>query len=127
MSVTVRELPREEWAKLETAGQPEMAGAWQNLRDQPVRAMVAEDDGRIVAHWSLIQVPHTNALWVHPDYRGTGGICHALLEQIGAAVREGGCGFVWIGTDVASIQRLAESLGGMPMTGLHYLVSVGRR
>ena len=65
MSVTVRELPVEEWSRLE--GYPIAT----NELPDPDRCavLVAEDDGKIIGTWGVVLAPFLEALWVDADYR----------------------------------------------------------
>lgn len=65
MSVSVRELPVEEWGKLE--GYPI---ATNGLPDPDRCAvLVAEEDGKIVGTWGVVFAPFLEGLWVDADYR----------------------------------------------------------
>lgn len=64
--MVVRELPAEEWGRLE--GHEALLGA--PLPDPShSRVVVAEDGEEIVAAWFLTQVVHIEPLWIHPQYR----------------------------------------------------------
>jgi len=65
--VIIRELPAEEWGKLE--GHPALGG--QSLPDPTYhKIVVAEDGDRIVGAWFMMQVIHLEPVWIDPLYRG---------------------------------------------------------
>lgn len=64
---TVRDLPVEEWNRLED--HPALQG--QPLPDPTYhRAVVAEADGEIVAVWFMVHVIHLEPVWIDPHFRG---------------------------------------------------------
>ena len=67
MSVTVRELPVEEWEKLK-----DYPIATNELPDPDRCAvLVAEDEGKIVGTWGVVLAPFLEGLWLDADYRQT--------------------------------------------------------
>lgn len=75
---TVRDLPPEEWHKLE--GHPALQG--QPLPDPTYhRVVVAEDGEELVAAWFMIHVVHLEPVWIDPRYRG-GRLPVRMLSEI---------------------------------------------
>lgn len=78
MSVSVRELPIEEWDRLK--GYPIAAA---ELPD-PARCivLVAEDEnGDIVGHWALVMAPFMEGLWIAEDFRHTTAAAKLLVKM----------------------------------------------
>lgn len=111
-TVTCRQLPAEEWDRLETIYRQQsdaLPEAAQNT------AIVAECDGRIVGMWGINLVAHAGPLWVDPEWRGKG-----VSDQMNAALNEllrdaGAKGYLMFPSNEAS-EKVAVRVG-LTLTG----------
>lgn len=116
-----RVLPVEEWPRL--AG-TDAETVWPMLDPQRTAIVVVEDQGVIVAHHILLFVLHAEALWVHPDYRGTTTAAGRLWQAVKRAVA--GCGsrgFVTASMS-AQVEALIAHVGGVEVPGKQFVINV---
>jgi hypothetical protein len=120
MAVTIRELPPEEYKKLEgheflhELGVPSPGCS---------RILVGEDGGSIVAFWMLVAVPHLEPIWIDPKYRRSmlaGRLWKAMQRVIDALPLSGVISNI---TDPI-VGGYLERLGFKPMDYKVYMYSV---
>lgn len=104
--MTHRELPRDEWDRLETTD----LGPLVPMLPADFRIFVVELDGQIVGHWGLFPAVHCEGVWVHPDHRGSGAVARHLLAAMRPAVEAAGHGGAWTGAQSPDVGALLERL-----------------
>lgn len=107
-----RILPPEEWPRL--AG-TEAEAVWPTLDPEHARVVVVEDEGEIVATWTVMRIVHVECLWVKPSHRGVFGVTKRLLRGMRDAASAWGARNVVTGSASAHVTDLIRRFGGMPM------------
>lgn len=111
--MTIRELPFEEWDKLEGLpfvqnGLPDPSGT---------RLLVAETpDGQIVGTWALMSVVFLEGMWVHPDHRKT-TVTGRLVQGMKRFLHELGVYQSFTMTQTDEVRELAYKAGFQAVPG----------
>lgn len=120
-SVTVRELPSEDWGRLldfepfATGGLPP-ADHW--------RICIAEEDGQIVGFTCLYQAVHFEPIWIDPSHRHQPGLFAGLWQASKQILDEHGVQMIFacVPDSLPQQQRLVEKVGFLPQPGQLYIV-----
>ena len=110
----VRELPFEEWDRLEglpfaANGLPDPSGC---------RVLVAEaPDGAILGVWSLMSAVFLEGLWVRPDQRGHSTVAGRLLLGMKQFLAMLGIQQAFTMTQAEAVKALALKAGFRPVPG----------
>jgi hypothetical protein len=120
MAYTARELPPEEWARLE--GLP----IAENLpTPETASIFVIEEDAtaQIIATWAALTTVHADGCWVNPAYQRNAAVIRAFTSGYFAMLRAHGIPQVLTVTQTNQTGTLAEKLGGVPL-GTLWLIPV---
>ncbi len=122
--LTLRELPPAEWPQLIVQGLPPYASGGLPPDNGHWRILVAEDDGRIVAHTALHTQVHFDPWYVAPG-AGAGAV-RGLLTEGRDLLQSLGIDHVFCTIDQSHVltQDLAERLGFTPAPGQLYLLTL---
>lgn len=113
---TARELPPEEWYRLDSLGLA------QNLPDPETSAiLVVERDGVIVGTWIALLTMHLEGCAIAPAHRKSPGAVRALIAGMNDLLVAHGIAQVLTVTQTPEIAQLAEHLGGQPLGQLWLL------
>lgn len=110
--ISKRILPPEEWPRL--AG-TEAAHLWPRLDPENAQVLVVEEDGEIVATWTLLRVVHAECIWVKPSHRGVFGVVKRLLAGMRDIAAGWGAERVVTGSVSPEVTDLIARFGGFPM------------
>lgn len=103
--MTTRELPREEWHRLDgTELAPFVAG----LPASVLTVLVVEQDGAIVGCWGLVVSLHAEGLWIAPEHRRGTAVGRRLLLGMRHAVANAGAQGVLTGAASDEVVSLLE-------------------
>jgi N-acetylglutamate synthase-like GNAT family acetyltransferase len=118
MPYTTRELPVEEWGRLDglPIGQ-------HRLDPNSAAVLVVEDGGEIIACVGTLTVPHAEEFWIAPAYRGNPVVIVSLLDGCFEMLRNHGLKQVFSVAPTPAIADLLLQLGGIPL-GMLYLLPV---
>ena len=81
--------------------------------------LVGEEQGEIVAFMVGQLIPHSEPIWVHPDYRKS-GIAKSLLPNFDIVAKDIGWPYYLAVVDNSIIERMATEHGLTPMSGAIY-------
>lgn len=112
MNLTARVLPPEEWYRLKDTEAEQLAP---RLNPVGTRVIVVEDEGEIVATWTLLQMVHAEGLWVKPSHRGSFGLARRLLGKMREIASEWGVMNVITGSLSPHVTDLIKRFGGTPL------------
>jgi len=118
--LTQRELPREEWARLEGLD----LGQVREQLPLDTRILVVEDEGVIVGAWALMSFVHAEGIWIAPAYRKRGSVLLRLLRLLRSCGAAMGVSTVWTGALTPDIGNLIVRLGGQQLPGDHFILPV---
>lgn len=121
MSLMARVLPPEEWPRLKGT---EAERLWPLLNPACSRVLVVEDEGEIVATWTLMVVVHAECLWSHPRYRGARGVAKRLLGLMREVVYGWGSNNVMTAADRPEVADLIKRFGGVSVPGEMFVFPV---
>lgn len=117
-----RVLPREEWPRLKGT---EAEALWPLLDPETARVVaVEEDDGRIVATWTMMRVVHAECLWIAPSHRGSFGVFKRLVHAMRDVARSWNAKWVMTASVSDSVTAIITRLGGVPVPGLAFSMPV---
>jgi len=114
-----RILPPEEWPRL--AG-TEAETVWPHLNPDNARVLVVEDDGEIVATWTLMRVVHAECIWVKPSHRGLVSVARRLLMGLREIASALGAGKVWTASLSPEVTDLILRFGGEPVPAAEHFI-----
>ncbi len=117
-----RVLPREEWAKLEVSGIPQIG---LTLRPEDVQILVVEDGERVVATMGVFRVTHFESLWIDPEYRGNAGLGRRLIKAGIEAARKWTDRWVWGASDTEHMNDIISRIGGKPLPIQTHIIHMG--
>lgn len=115
--MTTRELPPEEWSKLETTNAVDL---WRHLNPARHRVIVVEEHGEIVGSMLLMQVVHAECLWIAPAHRKTVPVGRRLLQ---ALFTEADAPTVLASAVTNEMVRILDKLGSR-LEGVHYVLPI---
>lgn len=115
-----RILPRQEYYRLEGT---ELEAVRSTL-PAAAQVLVVEDDGRIVACWSLMPVWHVEGVWIAPEQRGRLGVVRRLVAGMFGLARSLGAGAVLTAAMTPEVEDLCRRLGGVEIPGKHFSLCV---
>lgn len=85
--MTIRILPRDEWARLAHLDIGQFLPA---CVPDSLTVLVVEHDGEIVGCWAAVTILHAEGVWVHPDHQKKGSVARRLwLGMRGLVARMG--------------------------------------
>jgi len=119
--MTSRILPPEEWPRL--AG-TELDGAYQTLPPH-AQIVVVEDNGQIVACWSLFAVWHVEGLWTAPTHRAQPSVVFRLVGAMKRLVRAQGVRSVYTAACSEDVRALITRFGGTQVPADAYMLPLG--
>jgi len=124
--MTARILPPAEWSRLEATEGSGLQPAWRQLPVDDVTVIVVEDDdGVIVACWSLFAVYHVEGVWVAPAHRKRGVVAGRLLAEMRRVVHARGVAAVATAAESPEVVTLLETLGATRLPGDAYQLPMG--
>jgi hypothetical protein len=106
-----RVLPPAEWSRLNGT---EAELLWPHFNPEHTRVIVVEEEGQIVATWTLLRVVHAECLWIAPSHRGLFGVTKRLLRSMRTIAEDWNVGAVWTGSLSEHVTSLIRRLGGKP-------------
>lgn len=115
-------LPPSEWPRL--AG-TEAETVWPLLTPERTSVVVVEQGDQVVGCHVLVWVLHCECVWIHPAHRGKGSVARRLWAAVERTARD-----VWRSRTVLttvtteSVRRLVAHLGGVPVPGDQYVITV---
>lgn len=109
--MNVRELDKSELHALNVTG---IHPIWTDFDPENHKAVVVEDNGRIVAAMEVVRVVHLECVWVDPEYRNAGVIRRLLRRTVECARKWGQ--FAMAQTRHENVCDLLLRNGAMPMT-----------
>lgn len=107
-----RVLPPEEWHRL-VGTEAELLAP--HFNPEHTRVLVVEDEGEIVATWSLVRVVHAECIWVKPSHRGSFRVVKRLLTIMRDTARAWSVSAVFTGALSEQVEHLIEKFGGTPL------------
>jgi len=111
--MNARILPPEEWPRLNGT---EAEVLWPHMNPAESRVLVVEnDEGQIVATWSLLRVVHAECLWCAPEYRGKFGVAKRLLRIMRETAAAWKVSAVFTGAASPHVEDLIRRFGGVPL------------
>lgn len=120
--MNARILPREEWAKLEITGFPQIGST---LRPEDVQIIAVEDGDRLVATMAVLRVTHFESLWIDPEYRGNAGLGRRLIKAGIEAARKWTDQWVWGASDTDHMSRIMSRIGGKQLPIQTHIIHMG--
>jgi len=121
MSLMARVLPPEEWPRLNGT---EAELLWPHMNPEQTRVLVVEDEGRIVATWTLLRVVHAECLWVAPGHRGIFGVAKRLLDLMKKEASAWNVAAVMTGSLTPHVTGLIQRFGGVPVPFESFILPV---
>lgn len=122
--MTTRILPPEEWSKV---AHTDIAAFLAHAEPRDVQIVVVEDEGCIVACWSVLRVTHLEGVWIDPAFRRHFGVARRLLEATLRTAREWG-GWAFTGAQTDDVRRLiTKHLHGVKVDMDTYIVPLEGR
>lgn len=118
--MTTRVLPYEDWSRLD---ETDLASHWRTLPSGSV-IIVAEDGGRIVGTWALLQAFHVEGLWVDPGYRRTGVAARRLIAAMRQIVKSYGVEMVFTMAQTDEIRSAIDAFGGSQLNVTTHVLPV---
>jgi ribosomal protein S18 acetylase RimI-like enzyme len=115
--MTTRELPREEWDRLQGTELEALAATGL----ETLTILVVEDAGEIVGCWGLVPVFHAEGIWVAPAHRGRGSVGRHLLRGMREAMRKRHLHGVWTGAILPAVATMITKCGGRALPAMFYL------
>lgn len=112
-----RILPPEEWPRLNGT---EAEKAWPLFNPENTRVYVVEDEGQIVACWTMLRMVHAECLWIAPSHRGSFGVFKRLIGGMRESAKIWGAASVITGSVTEAVTRIIARLGGEPLPGLMF-------
>lgn len=119
--IAERILPPEEWYRLKGT---EAEGLIPLLIPDCCRVLVVEDEGEIVATWTLMLVVHAECLWAHPRYRGARGVAKRLLRLMREVAQGWGSKNVLTAATKPEVADLIRRFGGVTVPGEAFVLPV---
>ena len=117
--MTTRELPFEEWDRLNGTELQTIRGV---LDPQRARVLVVEnDDGDIIGCWALFAAIHTEGFWVAPTHRKQGGVARRLLVTMRGWLQAEGVRAVMTASNDAEMTAYLTRLGATAIPGEHFV------
>lgn len=119
-SMSSRELPEEEFARLQGLG---------FFADYPIppgyrmRVWVVEYEGAIVGYWCLLAVYHTEPIWIAPTTRNT-QVLRELMGGMVALLRAEQCSGALAIIDSPELEQMAQAFGYQPVPGTIYKLEI---
>lgn len=120
--MTTRELPRDEWARLDALDMDPIVWA---LPDDSRIVVVEDTAGAIVGVWAVIRYVHVEGLWIAPDHRKRGRVGARLLAGMRRVARSWGAPAVLTGCVSEEVRKMLEHVGGAKLPGDHYVFPIG--
>ncbi len=114
-----RELPQSEWHRLDGTFQQDLVP---QLTDQ-CRVIVVEDNGKIIAGWSLLTVQHAECLFVSDEHRNA---LLPLLRCVRKTAESMGVHHFVSGTDLPSVVQMIEDFDGTELLHRYFLIDVAK-
>lgn len=112
-ALTVRELPSDEWHRLNDTG---LSSVWQILPPADATVLVVEDAaGQIVGCWSMLRVYHVEGLWIHPEHQRLAGVGRKLLRAMFALAHRCGIKTAVTAADTTEMFEWVARAGGRPL------------
>jgi len=115
-----RILPVEEYPRL-TGTEAEQL--WPHLPES-ARVIVVEDNGCIVATWTLMQMVHAECIWIAPTHRGSFGVVRRLLGKMRETASEWGVAKVITASLSPYVSNLIRRIGGIRIEGESFLLPI---
>ena len=116
--MTARELPPSEWHRLSAT----YLGVFRHVLTPHCRVLVVEDeDGQIIASWSLLPAYHAEGVEVKPGYERAGLPLMRLMRQTAESL---GITHVVTASDTPTVDGILHKLGAQPISGQHYVLSI---
>ena len=116
-----RVLGMNERHRLREIPMPAMA---EQVRPEDSQVVVVEEDGRIVASWTVLRMTHLEGAWVDPAYRNAGTV-RRLLRKVGEAVREWSNGLVVTSANDDSVKGILDRMNARKVDVETYLLYWG--
>ena len=115
-----RILPVEEYPRLVGT---EAEQLWPHLPES-ARVIVVEDNGCIVATWTLMQMVHAECIWIAPTHRGSFGVVRRLLGKMRETASEWEVSKIITASLSPYVSNLIRRIGGTRIEGESFLLPV---
>jgi len=110
MSLKARELPPEEWSRLQGT---DLDSTWPLLSPNRATVIVVEnEDGLIVGTWAILSIIHTEGLGVAPPYQHRGRVARLLLREGAKVMRRLGVTSFVTGAETCEMADYLDRMGG---------------
>ena len=119
--MTSRLLPPEEWSRL--AG-TDLETVWP-LLPPTAHIVVVEDEGQIVACWSLFPVWHVEGLWTAPTHRAQPSVVFRLIGAMKRLLKTEGARSVYTAACSDEVRALITRFGGTRVPADGYMLPLG--
>ena len=117
--MVVKELTPDLWPMLNGT---ELETVYPHLDPARAKVLVVEDEGRIVACWSLLQVYHVEGVWIAPEHRKRGKVALRLLEGMRTLCQGLGIARVVTGACTDDVKALIRHLRGVKLDGESFVI-----
>lgn len=120
MSLELRLLPRDEWDRLNGT---EMESIWPILPDD-AQVIVIEDDGALVACWSLFRQLHCEGCYIAPAYRKRTTVARMLLRGLYQVARAMGARSIATAACSDDVKVMLRRMQAVELPGAHFSIPV---
>jgi hypothetical protein len=122
MTLTVRVLPPEEYAKIADTDAGPLAASFLRYPAVDGKVYVAEDGDTIVGVWTTFQVRYAEGLWIEEGYGVKAG--YALWNAVKHDVADEGYAAMATATDSDHVQQLLRGMKAQTWAGHHFYIPV---
>ena len=119
--ITTRELPTDEWHRLESCG---MTTLWARLPES-TRVVVVEHDGAIIGCVTGMVILHAEGLWIDPRHRKQAGVWRRLMRAFWSVAEDYGTTAAWASEVSDEMRDILMRLEGTAVPGSHFILPRG--
>lgn len=118
-----RALPREQWDERLQGTELEVAHAFLPA-GSTVLVVEDDEDGTLLACWSLMPCWHAEGVWVAPSHRGRGGVARRILRAMMFAAKQVGAESLFTSALTDDVATIISNLEGRELEGRHFVIPV---